>query len=357
MALNFLARLEEMESFLVWKRKHHPDWPDLRLLWGLYHHLRGSLALEQAAAADLRARAETLLAEGYRTLSESQDAARNFGEFAEWDAWTSAHLPLRGIPAAAPDGAALEKHFREGLGEGEEALADELLSRAGDLHTAPESIRRAALGRPFRRLFASMAEYLAFQGDREAAMEAEAWAVLVGREAMEHWLLAARIDRISDRRIEAGETLDAGLARYPDRAALLRERAEEHEMQGRYEKAAELLERAVSRKPDWPDLRLRLARVYRELERRDLSLEQFQKALELNPRYESAARGRAELLKDRGRHEEAEALLQAWSEEKTPHAEVYRILSEVFAEREDFLMAERFARLSQAQGAVGHEKA
>ncbi len=354
MSINFLAELEEMQGFLSWKRKHHPDWPDLRLEWGLYHHLRGSLAMDQAADPDLRDQAEKLLAEGYRTLAESQDASRSFSEFAEWDAWTLHHLPLREIPSPAPRGDEIRERFLAAF-EGENVdIADHLIERIGDLDTRPEPLRRAALGRPFRRLLSSMAEYLAFQGRREDALEAEAWSVLVGGSVVEHWLLSARIERICGRRVEAGEILDAGLERFPESVPLMRERAEEYEMQGKVEKAAEVLEEAVRLRPKWPDLRLRLARVYQELEQRDLSLDQFEKALELNPRYESAARGRAELLKDRGRHEEAEALLQAWTEDKIPHAEVFRMLSEIYAEREDYMAAERFARLSQS-GVKSHE--
>jgi len=356
MALNFLAELENMQSFLSWKRKHHPDWPDLRLEWGLYHHLRGSLAMDQAADPDLREQAEKLLAEGYRTLAESQDAARSFGEFAEWDGWAVTHLPAMGQPVEAPRGADLREHFLLELDDDQGDITEKLLDRVGELDTCPEPLRRAAMGRPFRRLFASMAEYLGFQGEYDAALEATAWSVLVGGQSVEHWLLSSRVERICDRRVEAGELLDEGMKRFPENVALMRERSEEYEMQSKHEKAAEILERAVKLKPKWADLRLRLARVYRELEQRDLSLDQFEKALELNPRYESAARGRAELLKDRGRHEEAEALLQAWSEDKTPLAEVYRMLSEILAEREDYLAAERFARLSQS-GAEKHEDA
>jgi tetratricopeptide (TPR) repeat protein len=195
-----------------------------------------------------------------------------------------------------------------------------------------------------------MAEYLAFQENREAAMEAVAWSVLVGGAPVEYWMLTARIERVCGRRIQAGELLDKGLDRLPDNVPLLRERADEYEMQGQHVKAVEVLEHAVELKPDWPDLRLRLARAFQELDERDLSLGQFEKALELNPRYESAARGRAELLKDHGRTEEAEALLEAWREDKLPHAVVYRMLSEIYADREDYRQAEHFARLSQAGG-------
>lgn len=348
MSLNLLARLEEMQGFLAWKRKHHPDWPDLRLEWGLYHHLRGALALAQAADADLREQAETLLAEGYRTLADSADAARSFGEFAEWDAWTLAHLPVMGDPGPAPDGAALRVHFLDRLGAENADLLDELLGRTGELESCGEPLRRAALGRPFRRLFAALAEYLAFQRERDEAYIAAAWSVLIGGDPVENWLLGSRIERVAGSRVKAGEVLDAGLARFPDSVPLLRERAEEFEMQEKPERAVELLERAVELRPEWPDLRLRLGRVYQALERKDQSLGQFEKALELNPRYESAARERAEMLKERGRHEEAEALLQTWSEDKTPHSEVYRMLSEIYADREDYLMAERYARLSQS---------
>jgi len=346
--MNLLARLEEMQNFLSWKRKHHPDWPDLRLEWGLYHHLRGALALEQAADADLRRSAETLLAEGYRTLADSSDAARSFGEFAEWDGWTLAHLPVIGEAVPAPNAEALRAHFLDRLGAENTDLLDKLLGIVGDPGQRGETLRRAALGRPFRRLMASLAEYLAFQKLGDEAREAAAWSVLIGGDPVEHWLLGARIERVAGSRVMAGELLDQGIAHFPDSVPLLRERAEEHEMLEQFERAAELLERAVELKPSWPDLRLRLARVYLSLERQDKSLDQFEKALELNPRYESAARGRAELLKEGGRHEEAEALLQAWREEKTPHSEVYRMLSEIYADREDYLTAERYARLSQS---------
>ena len=131
--MHFLLALEQMQGFLTWKRRHHPDWPDLRLEWGLYHQLRGGLAMVEASAPDLRDKAENLLAEAYQMLLENQDADRSFADFVEWDAWTLHHMPVLGQPEAVPLPADVEAHFREGLGEGFSDVADLLLSRLGDL--------------------------------------------------------------------------------------------------------------------------------------------------------------------------------------------------------------------------------
>ena len=110
-----------------------------------------------------------------------------------------------------------------------------------------------------------------------------------------------------------------------------------------------MMGRAVDLRPDWPDLRFELARLLQDAERNEESLAQFGRALELNPGYERAARSRSELLELLGREAEAGESLQ----EAAPadgHASVYRMLSEIYAERGDRARAEHFGRLAQGAG-------
>ena len=346
MALHFLLALEQMQGFLTWKRRHHPDWPDLRLEWGLYHQLRGGLALAEASAPDLREEAENLLAEAYQVLLENQDADRSFGDFAEWDAWTLRHMPVQGAPAPAPSAEEIERHFRAGLGEGFSDIADHLLPRLGDLAEQPEILLRAVLGRPFRRLFGAMAEYFAFQGQAEKARELAAWSVLVGGEPVRHWILGAQIERVCGRGEDVVALLDEGLARFPGRVELMRERAQEYERQGQLALALDMMKAAVALKPEWPDLRFDMARLHQDAEQNEESLAQFGKALELNPRYERAARSRVEILELLGDHETAEKILDNLRGRKIAYAEIYQMLSEIYAERDDRNRAEHFGHLA-----------
>jgi len=346
LALHFLYALEQMQGFLDWKRRHHPDWPDLRLEWGLYHQLRGGLALGEASAPDLREKAEGLLAEAYLVLSQNQDAERSFPAFGDWDAWTSLHMPIQGEAAPAPSAGEAAERLRANLGEDFEDLADELLERAGTLDAQPEMVLRAALGRPFGRLFATMAEYFAFQGECDRARELAAWAVLAEGNPARHWILSAQVERICGRGHEAVRLLDEGLARFPERIELMRERAQEFERHGDMDQALSMMRRAVDLRPDWPDLRFELGRLLQDAERNEESLAQFGKALELNPRYERAARSRGELLEQLGLEPGAGEAFEGESA-ADGHARVYRMLSEVYAERGDRARAEHFGRLAQ----------
>jgi tetratricopeptide (TPR) repeat protein len=345
--MNWLALLKSMEELYRWKRENHPPYPDLRLEEGLYHHLRGALALEAAVDGRERAAAEELMAAGNETLKELGEEGSVFSDFLAWEKWALSHRPAMGDPDVAPGAEALRNHFRSVAELRSDTLLDRLIEKLEPLDEQPEPVRRAVCCSAFHRLFTNMAEFHATRAGVEAVSELHTWAVLAEGNLSRYWLYSARYERQhgDPDRVEA--ELAKGLAIYPDEIELMRELAVEKERQELTGDAIKLLERAVELKPGWPDLRLDLARLLEHSEHPESSLVHLGKALELNPGYEEAAISRAEVLVRLGEWDEAETNLLDLKDRKGESQAIYSMLSRIYAERNDRAKAARFGMLAQ----------
>ncbi len=345
--MDWLACLEAMADYYCWKRDHHPPYPDLRLEWGLYHSLRGGLALAAAKSEGERHDAVGMIAEARRELAALKEADCRFADFHDWEAWSAEQFPAEGEAPSAPGETELRTRLTDWAGPEREALVSHLVAAVEPLSELPEFMCRAVLCPAFRRLFASMAEFQAHRGDGEAAALLYAWAALTGRRLARHWVYRAQWERICGDYGRVEELLGEGLEHIPDDIELLREMAAEKDRQGQIGDAVLLLEKAVDIQPGWPDLRYDLARLYGEDERHEASLAQFGKALELNPVYEKAAISEVETLLRLGELDAAERRLLDLQEQELRSERVYRLLSQIYAERGDPRRAEHFAVLGQ----------
>ncbi|MCP4545677.1 MAG: hypothetical protein GY835_04310 [bacterium] len=338
--MNWQVHLKQMEEYYRWKRDHHPAYPDLMLEWGLFHHLYGNMVDD----ADSRT---STIQEGSATLKRLQADGCQFFDLTCWADWAATHYPESGVSPTAPTPEEIENQFRSGGDLAQATIVDELLSRIGDLGDAPSAVRRSALCPAFRRLYASMAESSAHRGDEEIAEVFFAWAVLVGGNTAKYWVYEIQLNKIMGRQDNLMEILNQGLGNYPDDIELVREMALEMDRQGETGRAIEFMSRAVELRPAWPDLRYDLARMYQESESPEESLIHFDKALEINPAYAKAAVSQAEALLHVGDVETAERRLLDLKEKDVEPREVYRLLSQVYAERQDHRRAERFGVLGQ----------
>jgi len=338
--MDWIALLARVEPYYQWRREQHPPYPDLTLEWGLYALLRGQLLLETDPAA-----ADPLLAAAGEARVALAARAAGFEDRQLWEGWLAAQGGLR--PSAPPPPAeAVAAILRQAFAEaGEEGEA--LLAAVAPLAGEPAAARRALLCPAFRRLFAAMGEFFTYRAAAAAGRRLYAWAALCGRQPDRHWLYRARWERRVGEAKAAVELLEQGCRRWPQSIELLRELAAERDRQGEVAAAVALLERAVALQPDWPDLRYDLARLLQESEHREASLLQLGKALELNPGYARAALGRAELLVGMGELSAAEQQLARLPEGKGEAAQVYSLLSRIYAERRDPRRAEEFGVLAQ----------
>lgn len=338
--MDWIALLERIEPYYEWRREQQPPYPDLMLEWGLYALLRGQLLAERDPQA-----AEPLLAAAAAARAALAVRAPGFEDRQAWEAWLEAQGGLR-PSTPAPTAEAIAARFRQAFAE----AADEgetLLAAVAPLAGEPAAARRALLCPAFRRLFAAMGEFFSFRTEAEAGRRLYAWAALCGRRAEQHWLYRARWERRAGEASAATTLLEEGCRRWPQSIELLRELAAARDRQGEVAAAVALLERAVALEPDWPDLRYELARLLQEGEHREASLLQLGKALELNPGYARAALGRAELLVAMGELSAAEQQLTRLPEGKGEVAQVYALLSRIYAERRDGRRAEEFGVLAQ----------
>jgi predicted Zn-dependent protease len=198
-----------------------------------------------------------------------------------------------------------------------------------------------------------MAEFQARHNEKDAALRLYALAVLVGRQIARYWLYRAQWETICGDPEQVDGYLTEGLNHCPDDIDLLRRMAEEKDRQGDMPAAITLLERAVDLKPNWPDLRYDLARLYERNEKTEESLNQFGKALEINPNYEDAALSHAEALMKRGQVEEAEEQLLDIQRREIKSQRVYQMLSQIYAERGDRRQAEHFSVLGAESDSDG----
>ncbi|MDP6418495.1 MAG: tetratricopeptide repeat protein [Candidatus Krumholzibacteria bacterium] len=337
MALAIRETLEEMQDFLDWKRRHHPDWPDLRLEWGLFQQLLAALSPGEEKSGERMLRGRTV-------LEESLKKDQPFAAFLRWKEWMDAG----GFDAAPPSPDSLSGDLAERLGNPD--LASLLLKKVA-LENADPVLLLASRCSPYSRIFSAMCEFLAVKGSREEALEAAAWAALLSGEPARHWSLSAHVESICGEPDSVASGLEEGLRSCPGHPDLLRELARELERLGKLDLAIEKMEEAVEARPAWPDLRFELARLYRDSEQEEESLEQFGKALELNPSYEQAATLRAELFQSLG--ETLPPDLDDLVSEESPHHRIYRMLSEVYAERGDERRADYFAKRG-AKGSSRH---
>jgi tetratricopeptide (TPR) repeat protein len=338
--MDWIVLLERVEPYYQWRREQHPPYPDLTLEWGLYALLRGQLLLE----TDPRT-AESLLAAAAEARATLGARAAGFEDRQVWEHWLTAQGGLRPT-APAPAAEAIDAVFRQAFaGAADEGEA--LLAAVAPLTGEPAAARRALLCPAFRRLFAAMGEFFTYRAEAEAGRRLYAWAALCGRQADRHWLYRARWERRVGEAKTAVALLEEGCRRWPQSIELLRELAAARDRQGELAAAVALLERAVALQPDWPDLRYELARLLQEGEHREASLLQLSKALELNPSYARAALGRAELLVAMGELSAAEQQLERLPEGKGEVAQVYTLLSRIYAERRDARRAEEFGVLAQ----------
>lgn len=333
--MNWLELLAGVEEYYRWRREHHPPYPDLLLEWGLYNDLVGRLLEERgrsgAAALELASAA----------LEELRAQDRRFGDLLLWEAWRKT------ASAPAPDAEALAGLFRRGMDLAGEPVIEALLAEVAPLDAAPEALRRAASCPAFQRVFAVMGEVYTHRDEATAGRELFAWAALCGGRPARHWVYRARWARLRSEGVRALATLEEGLARFPDDVEVMRALAEERDRAGDVAGAVALLERAVARQPDWPDLRYELARLHAEAEHTEESLLHIGRALELNPGYTRAAITRAELLLASGDQDAAQAQLEELRARDVESARVYELLSEIFAERHDARRAERYGLLAR----------
>ena len=335
--MNWLSLLESMEEFYHWKRDNHPPYPDLRLEWGLYHHLRGLLALEAGDAA-----AAAWIAEGDATLAALSEEGSVFDDFRAWEQWASAQ---RSDSSPAPKADTLRDTLRRGEPRG--GMCDQLIDKLEPLDGQPAPILRAAGCVAFRRLFVSMTEFHAPRAGVDVVASLQNWAVLTGGNLAKHWLYAARYEKQHGNPDRVEAELAMGLAAYPDEIEILRELAVEKDRQGLLPDAIKLMERAVELQPAWPDLRVDLAELLERGEHPESSLMHLGKALELNPAYEEAALSRAELLVELGDWEEAESKLLDLRENRGESQAIYSLLSRIYAEKKDSERADHFGLLAR----------
>ena len=338
--MDWIALLERIEPYYRWRREQHPPYPDLTLEWGLYSLLRGQLLIETDPPT-----ADALLVAAAEARASLAAQAAGFEDRQLWEGWLAAQGGLR--PSAPPPTA---EAVAENLRQAFTAAAEEgeaLLAAVAPLASEPAAARRALLCPAFRRLFAAMGEFFSYRAEAEAGRRLYAWAALCGRQPDRHWLYRARWERRAGEARAACDLLERGCQRWPQSIELLRELATERDRQGELAAAVTLLERAVALQPDWPDLRYDLARLLQEGEHREASLLQLGKALELNPSYARAALGRAELLVGMGELSAAEQQLARLPEGKGELAQVYALLSRIYAERQDPRRAEAFGVLAQ----------
>jgi Flp pilus assembly protein TadD len=333
--MNWLELLAGVEEYYRWRREHHPPYPDLLLEWGLYHDLLGRLREERGESG------EEALAVAEAALVELLAQDRRFGDLRLWEAWREA------TAAPAPDGAALAGLFRRGMDLAGEPVIDALLEEITPLDEAPAALRQAAACPAFQRLFSAMGEVFTHRGEGEVGRKLYAWAALCGGRPARHWVYHARWARLRADGDQALATLNEGLARFPDDVEIMRALAEERDRAGDLSGAVALLERAVARQPDWPDLRYELARLHAEAEHTEESLLHIGRALELNPGYTRAAITRAELLLASGEQDAAQAQLEELRERDVESARIYELLSAIFAERRDPRRAERYSLLAR----------
>lgn len=332
--------LERCEPHYRWRREQHPPYPDLTLEWGLHALLRGQLLLERDPAA-----AEAAIAAAAEARAALAVRAPALEDRLHWETWLGAQGGLQ-PDQSAPGAAQLTQRLRADFAEARLEL-DALLAAVAPLDAEPAALRRALLCPAFRRLFAAMGEFFTFRGEGEAGRRLYAWAALAGRQPDRYWLFRARWERKLGDAGAALAVLEQGLGRWPASIELLREAAAEQDRRGELVAAVALLERAVALRPDWPDLRYDLARLLQEAEHREASLLQLGKALTINPHYAKAALGRAELLLGMGELTAAEQQLQRLPATQAETAQVYALLSRIFAERRDSRRADEFSVLAQ----------
>ncbi len=345
--INWLELLESMEEFYTWQRENHPPYPDLRLEDGLYHHLRGALALACAETDQDREAAQALIDAGEIIRKALHDEGSVFGEFLAWDEWAMSHGPLAENPAPAPGVDELMTYFGGRNEEHSEDLLGRLVDRLQPVAQQPEALRRAVTCVAYRRLFIRMAEFHATRAEAPVVANLQTWAVLAERNFAKHWLYSARYEKNHGNPDRVESELAMGLAAYPEEIELLRELAVEKDRQGMIGDSIKLLERAVALQPAWPDLRLELGRMLERGEHPESSLEHFNKALELNPSYEEAAISRVELLVQLGDWQEAETRLLDLQDSKGESKAIYSLLSRIYAERKDSERAAHFGLLAQ----------
>jgi tetratricopeptide (TPR) repeat protein len=343
--MDWLTRFGVMQEYYHWKKNHHPAYPDMRLEWGLFHHLYGYLLLEEACSEGDRNSAHQLLAEADRTLAEMKEDGYRFDDFLEWSNWATEQESAEGTP----DPSVIEAHFRESLGLSQALFLDELLGPIGDIGNAPMTFHRVATCKAFRRVFSSMGEFLLHRDELDGAGVAHAWAVLISCDPSRYWIYRAQGLRASGQMEKLDVTLKDGLGQFPDNIELLRESARELERHGDIGGAIKLLERAVNLRPEWPDLRYNLARLFQEDQNLDESLTQFDKALEINPGYARAAISRAETLMQMGDMAQAESKLLGLQENDVKSREIYQLLSRIYAERHDLKEADHFGVMALGQ--------
>lgn len=341
--MDWLELHDRIEEYYRWRREKHPPYPDLHLEWGLFLQLSGLLRLEKGEDAD---DANNRLDEVERVFTDLGRQERRFEDLAHWERWLEAQGGIRPT-VAAPDPDALETHLRAGLELADDAEMSALLQDAAPLSDLPETLRRAALCPAFARLFATMAEFFTYRDEAEIGRRLYALAALAGGRPSRHWLYRARWERRAGEPGAAMAALEAGLKRFPDDIELIRALAEERDRAGDLPGAIALLERAVERRPEWPDLRYDLARLLGEHEHPEASLLHIGKALELNPRYTRASITRAEVLLEMGESDAAAEELESLRERDVATGRVYELLSQIYAEREDGVRAERFGVLAQ----------
>jgi tetratricopeptide (TPR) repeat protein len=343
--MDWLAHLATMVDYYRWKRENHPDYPDVLLEWGLFHQLRGNLLLDAEGDEDQRREAESSLGAAHQALVALRDKGVNFSDLGLWSEWCQAPDSQPGVPP--PDAGVLEQRLRDELGVEAGDLGRALLARIGPLMGQPDPVLQAAACPAFSRLFAAMAEFFAVRQAKDLAETLYAWAVLTSHRPERHWLYQAELERLCGDLGAVEILLATGLSRYPDSVALRREMARELDRQDRIPEAIALLEEAVAREPGWPDLRYELARLYERSEVPERSLEEFGKALGINPVYERAALSQAEALLNLGELEGAEERLMALRRQGVHPQRVYQLLSRIFAERADPGHAGRFGALAQ----------
>ncbi len=341
--MDWLGLHDRIEEYYRWRREKHPPYPDLHLEWGLFQQLGGLLRHEIGDDPD---DADNRLDEVERVLHDLQDQDRRFEDLAHWERWLEAQGGIR-PKTPAPDIEALESGFRAGLNLPDDTEMDALLRTVAPLEALPEALRRAVQCQAFARLFATMAEFFTYRDEAEVGRRLFALASLTGGRPSRHWLYRARWERLAGEAGAAMSVLEAGLKHFPDDIELIRTLAEERDRAGDLPGAIELLEGAVARQPEWPDLRYDLARLLGEHQHPEESLLHIGKALELNPRYTRASITRAEVLLEIGESDAAATELETLRERDVATGRVYELLSQIYAEREDGVRAERFGVLAQ----------
>jgi len=97
---------------------------------------------------------------------------------------------------------------------------------------------------------------------------------------------------------------------FGDRANKIAAIAKDHYRAGRFREAVEMYRKALSIAPNYPDLRNHLGVALFALDRPDLALVEFSRAVEINPKYVAAQFNRAQAFLRIGREAEGRTALQ-----------------------------------------------